>query len=344
MKTNRLILLLFILLPVHALASNRFQELYTNIHQFISQQKAEVGVAIIADGKDTVTVENNRRYPLMSVFKLHQALAVGDYCKRHQISFDTLLTVDSTDLQPNTYSPLRDQYPHGGKFSLKQLMEYTLHLSDNNACDILFKFTGGPAVTDRYIRSLGINDFSIQYTEDDMHQDLNLGYENWSTPLATAEVIEALLTRTLFDKPHQEFIKESLITCQTGTNRIVYPLQDKQVTVGHKTGTATATHRDNSLPLTMPDLCSSPMGTVIPWLFLSKTHRKAWRIRKPLSHRSLKWFIRPSPSPDKSLLPADKLFSNQEPRYSASNHTDEVLPIFLPCNTHSDEYGYGSLA
>ena len=215
MKTNRLILLLFILFPAYVLAGNRFQELYTNIHQFISQQKAEIGVAIIADGKDTVTIENNRRYPLMSVFKLHQALAVGDYCKRHQISFDTLLTVDSTDLQPNTYSPLRDRYPHGGKFSLKQLMEYTLHLSDNNACDILFKFTGGPAVTDRYIRSLEVNDFSIQYTEDDMHRDLNLGYENWSTPLATAEVIEALLTRTLFDKP----------------------LQDKQITVGHKTGT-----------------------------------------------------------------------------------------------------------
>lgn len=237
MKTNRLILLLFILFPAYVLAGNRFQELYTNIHQFISQQKAEVGVAIIADGKDTVTIENNRRYPLMSVFKLHQALAVGDYCKKHQISFDTLLTVDSTDLQPNTYSPLRDRYPHGGRFSLKQLMEYTLHLSDNNACDILFKFTGGPAVTDRYIRSLGINDFSIQYTEDDMHRDLNLGYENWSTPLATAEIIEALLTRTLFDKPHQEFIKEALITCQTGTSRIVHPLQDKQVTVGHKTGT-----------------------------------------------------------------------------------------------------------
>jgi beta-lactamase class A len=41
-----------------------------------------------------------------------------------------------------------------------------------------------------------------------MHQDLNLGYENWSTPLATAEVIEALLTRTLFDKPVNTFIKQ----------------------------------------------------------------------------------------------------------------------------------------
>lgn len=237
MKTNCLILLLFILLPTYVLADNRFQELYANIHQFISQQKAEVGVAIIVDGKDTVTVENNRHYPLMSVFKLHQALAVGDYCTKHHISFDTLLTVNKADLLPNTYSPLRDQHPHGGKFSLKRLMEYTLHLSDNNACDILFKLTGGPAETDRYIRSLGVNDFSIQYTEDDMHRDLNRSYENWSTPLATAEVIEALLTRTLFDKPHQEFIKEALVTCQTGTNRIVRPLQEKNVTVGHKTGT-----------------------------------------------------------------------------------------------------------
>lgn len=116
-------------------------------------------------------------------------------------------------------------------------MQYTLHLSDNNACDILFKLIGGPDVTDRYIRSLGIKDFSIQHTEEDMHRDLNLCYKNWSTPLATAEVIEALLNRTLFDKEHQEFIKTALITCQTGKSRILRPLQDKHVTVGHKTGT-----------------------------------------------------------------------------------------------------------
>lgn len=223
-------------------------------------------------------------------------------------------------------------------------MEYTLHLSDNNACDILFKFIGGPAVTDRYIRSLGINDFSIQYTEDDMHQDLNLGYENWSTPLATAEVIEALLTRTLFDKPHQEFIKEALVTCQTGTSRIVHPLQDKQVTVGHKTGTGDRNASGQLIAINDAGLYSSSMVTVIPSLFLSKTHRKAWRIQKPLSHKSPKWFIRPSPSPDKLLSPADKLFSNQEPRYSASNHTGEVLPISLPYSIHNDECGCGSPA
>ena len=177
-----------------------------------------------------------------------------------------------------------------------------------------------------------------------MHQDLNLGYENWSTPLATAEVIEALLTRTLFDKPHQEFIKEALVTCQTGTSRIVHPLQDKQVTVGHKTGTGDRNASEQLIAINDADLYSSLMVTVIPSLFLSKTHRKAWRIRKPLSHKFLKWFIRPSLTPDKLLSPADKPFSSQEPRYSASNHTDEVLPISLPYSIHSDECGCDSPA
>ena len=344
MKTNRLILLLFILFPAYVLAGNRFQELYTNIHQFISQQKAEVGVAIIADGKDTVTIENNRRYPLMSVFKLHQALAVGDYCKRHQLSFDTLLTVDSTDLQPNTYSPLRDRYPHGGKFSLKQLMEYTLHLSDNNACDILFKFTGGPAVTDRYIRSLGINDFSIQYTEDDMHQDLNLGYENWSTPLATAEVIEALLTRTLFDKPHQEFIKEALVTCQTGTSRIVHPLQDKQVTVGHKTGTGDRNASGQLIAINDAGFVQFPNGHRYTLVVFVKDSQESMEDTEAIIAQISEMVYQAFSNPDKLLSPADKPFSSQEPRYSASNHTDEVLPISLPYSIHSDECGCDSPA
>lgn len=83
MKTSYLILLL-LLLPIPSLAGNRLQELYSNINHFIAQQKAEIGVAIIAEGKDTLTIGNNHHYPLMSVFKLHQALAVGNYCEKHR--------------------------------------------------------------------------------------------------------------------------------------------------------------------------------------------------------------------------------------------------------------------
>lgn len=62
MKTSYLILLL-LLLPIPSLAGNRLQELYSNINHFIAQQKVEIGVAIIAEGKDTLTIENNHHYP-----------------------------------------------------------------------------------------------------------------------------------------------------------------------------------------------------------------------------------------------------------------------------------------
>ena len=201
-----------------------------------------------------------------------------------------------------------------------------------------------PAVTDRYIRSLGVNDFSIQYTEDDMHRDLNLGYENWSTPLAAAEVIEALLTRTLFDKPHQEFIKEALITCQTGTSRIVHPLQDKQITVGHKTGTGDRNASGQLIAINDAGFVQFPNGHRYTLVVFVKDSQESMEDTEAIIAQISEMVYQPSPSPDKLLSPADKLFSNQELRYSASNHTDEVLPISLPYSTHSDECGCGSPA
>lgn len=63
-------------------------------------------------------------------------------------------------------------YPEGDiAVSVKELLKYTLQLSDNNACDILFDRIIGPAETDTYIRSLGITDFSIAVNEDTMHED-----------------------------------------------------------------------------------------------------------------------------------------------------------------------------
>ena len=69
-------------------------------------------------------------------------------------------------------------------------MEYSLQLSDNNACDILFEHTGGPAATDRYVRSLGLCNFAIAATEQQMHDDPQTCYENWSTPLEAAALLE----------------------------------------------------------------------------------------------------------------------------------------------------------
>lgn len=70
-----------------------------------------------------------------------------------------------------------------------------------------------------------------------MHKDINTCYRNWSTPLEAVKVMELLLTRPLFDKDYQDFIKQAMVTCETGKDRLPFPLEGTEAIIGHKTGT-----------------------------------------------------------------------------------------------------------
>ena len=212
--------------------------LEAQLKEAIKDKKAEIGIAVIIDGKDTITVNNDNHYPLMSVFKFHQALALADYMAKHKQSLDTLLKIEKSDLKPDTYSPLRETYPQGGiEMSIADLLKYTLQQSDNNACDILFNYQGGPDAVNKYLHSLGIRECAVIHTENDMHKNLEFCYQNWTTPLAAAKLLEIFRNENLFDKEYKNFIYQTMVECQTGQDRLIAPLLDKKVTMGHKTGT-----------------------------------------------------------------------------------------------------------
>lgn len=215
-------------------------ELREQLQGIIAKADAQVGVALIVDGKDTLTLNNEAHYPLMSVMKYHQALAVTHYLDVHRLPLSTSIPIEEEDLHPDTYSPLRDRYPKGGvRLSVSELLTYTLQLSDNNACDILFDYTGGVAQTESYLRSIGCSGFALSATENDMHQDLSRCYDNWSTPLSAAQLMDRLVTDTLpIDTTYTRFIRETLLSCQTGKSRLPFPLQGTDVQIGHKTGTS----------------------------------------------------------------------------------------------------------
>lgn len=236
MKTTILILSLFFCLPV---VQAQTKSLTEQIRTIIRDKEAQVGVAVILNSKDTFTVNNHCRYPLLSVYKFHQALAVADYLNRNHLPLETQIYIPREDLHPDTYSPLRDKYPEGNiSLPVSKLLEYTLQLSDNNACDVLFNYTGGTEAADKYIRSLGLKEYSICATEHEMHQDLNLCYSNWSTPLEAVRLLEIFLNRPLFANEYQEFIKRTMIECRTGKDRLPEPLLETKAIIGHKTGTS----------------------------------------------------------------------------------------------------------
>ena len=218
--------------------ANSLNSLRDEILQSIKKYDAKIGVAVMINDTDTMTVNNHEKYPMMSVFKFHQSLAVCDYMQKNGIALDSVLNISKDELRENTYSPLRDRYPEGNfGISISELMKYTLQLSDNNACDILFNRILSTKETDRYIRSLGIDDFSIEMDENDMHQNLDDCYKNWTTPMAAVRLINLFLEGGAVSGEYYDFIYRTMTECTTGTARLPYPLNNTGAIIGHKTGT-----------------------------------------------------------------------------------------------------------
>lgn len=234
-KSVAFLLLSFISIIVKA---DPFSSLRNEIIHSICKYDAKVGVAVMVNKTDTLTVNNSDKYPMMSVFKFHQALAVCHHLQTKGISLDSVINISKEELRENTYSPLRDRFPEGNiRISLSELMEYTLQLSDNNACDILFNRILSTKETDRYIRSLGIDDFSIEMDENDMHENLDNCYSNWTTPMAAVRLINLFLEGGAVSGEYYDFIKRTMTECTTGIGRLPYPLKNTAAVIGHKTGT-----------------------------------------------------------------------------------------------------------
>ena len=119
-----------------------------------------------------------------------------------------------------------------------ELLKYTLHLSDNNACDILIEYAGGIKHINDYIRRLGIDSFNLSETEDDMHSSFEAVYRNWSTPSAMARLLRTADEKELFsNKELKDFLWQTMIDTETGANKLKGMLPAKTV-VGHKTGSS----------------------------------------------------------------------------------------------------------
>lgn len=209
------------------------------IGQIIIQQKADVGVAVYGfESKDTLSISGNRHFPMQSVFKFHIALAVLNEVDKGNLFLNQEIFIQKIDLLSDTWSPLGEDYPNGNiKLPLSEILEYTVSKSDNNGCDILLKLIGGTETVQRYIDSIGINNFSIQANEEEMSKDWNVQFTNWTTPVSAAQALKKFYNREILSEKSFEFLWKLMKDTSTGVNRIRGKLP-KETTVAHKTGTS----------------------------------------------------------------------------------------------------------
>lgn len=209
-----------------------------DLYALIDTVPGTVGIAFISD-TDTVTVNNGVKYPMMSVFKLHQALAVANAIERNGGTLDSLIYVHSDELDRNTWSPMLKKYKSGDfNISVGELMKYAVTNSDNNASNLLFKYIVSPDETDRFIRSVaGDTTFQIRYSEAEMKADNTLSYSNYTSPLAAALLIRQVFTEKLTENASQDSIRQYLTEVTTGQDKLGAAAKGSEVVIfAHKTG------------------------------------------------------------------------------------------------------------
>ena len=214
------------------------QRLRDQLLAYVDTLDAQVGVGIISPEGDTLTINNELHYPLMSVFKFHQALGVAHHINEEKIPLKEPIYIYPKDLQWNTYSPLKEQYPHGNiQKNIAELLSYSLKLSDNIACDLLFDRLISPRQVTDFLKEIGGEaNFDISLSEKDMQTDFHYCYDNWTTPYAAVLLLQQFLEGDIVGEPYLSLISQQLIDCQTGANKLALPLQGTGALIGHKTG------------------------------------------------------------------------------------------------------------
>ncbi len=210
------------------------------LQDIVSTKNATVGISIVGNkGKDTLSMNGDKDFPLQSVFKFHIALAVLSQIDEGKFSLKQQIKIEKKDLLPNLYSPIRDKYPDGATLTLAEILEYTVSASDNVGCDLLLNLIGGPPIVQDYFVKNGCKDVSIRTNEEMQQAHWDLQFQNWTTPNAANYVLSKFYKNKpkLLSRKRYKFIWKVMKGTQTGKNRLKGQLPPNTV-VAHKTGTS----------------------------------------------------------------------------------------------------------
>ena len=228
------------LLSGQAFGQNFNKEISANFAKIVEKasegKKADIGVAVAAPGIHWQNAD--RKYPLLSVFKLHVAAAVLDKADKSHIPLEKAIQVAKTDMNRDLYSPMLQKYgPDRHDFSLRELLYYMVAESDNNACDILIKWLGGIKQVENYAHQIGLLQTEIVVDETGMNRDINLQYAN-RAPLEEIILLLRLIDeKKLFSAEIHRELAYIMGKTATGADKIKKYLPP-EVSVKHKTGSS----------------------------------------------------------------------------------------------------------
>jgi beta-lactamase class A len=259
-------------------------ELRKKLRQIVSGFDGAIGIAVTAiESGDTLTTNNAVRYPMQSVYKFPLAIAVLAQVDRHILAYDQKVHITKEDLKPGTWSPMRDSFPDGGvDLTVSELLYYSVSMSDNNACDVLFRLAGGTAAVNEYIHSLGYAGIAIAATEYEMSQAWEVQFTNWCHPLQMAVMLTDFQQQRFLSEQSNALLMKIMTESASGPKRIKGELNG--VAVAHKTGSSGTNEAHLRAAVNDAGIITMPNGDHVALVvFVSETRQSMQECEKAIA-------------------------------------------------------------
>ncbi|AIE83851.1 class A beta-lactamase [Fimbriimonas ginsengisoli] len=139
------------------------------------------------------------RFPMQSVFKLPLGIAVLDAVDRREHSLDTRIMVGWQHLSV-PMSVINDRFSgHARPYSVAELLELAVGVSDNTAADLLLSMMGGPQKVTARLKRMGINGIRVDRFERQLQVE-NVGLPGFNPELTSEGGFLKALSRVPGDR------------------------------------------------------------------------------------------------------------------------------------------------
>ncbi len=162
------------------------------VQDVATRLSARVGVAVI----DTQTGESwswkgDERFPLNSTFKSFLCAALLDASDKGLADMNKAVAISQEDLV--SYSPVMEKHVGGRRFTLRELCEITVTISDNAAANLILAEIGGPEGMTAFMRGIGDMKTRTDRWEPESNSGIPGDDRDTTTPDAAAASLQKLV-------------------------------------------------------------------------------------------------------------------------------------------------------
>jgi beta-lactamase class A len=162
----------------------------------ISAAQGNVGIGVLDLNTGESWFQNrSQRFPMQSVFKLPVGIVVLKLVDEGKLSLDQLVTISRQEFAPGWSPILKEIRGNSGQFTVRDLLERSVGMSDNTAADALVRLVGGTEKVTAILHQMNVQGIRVDRLEQQLQPDC-VGLTNFRPELTDeqkyAEAVEKI--------------------------------------------------------------------------------------------------------------------------------------------------------